>query len=82
MIIPVPKKEKPLDNKRYPSSVGIAIQENIELNKMMANQQTNQGAEQDTSGIIGTIVITKDDGTKKMNWTLHSQMQLTIKKCQ
>ena len=35
------KQEKPLDNKRFPSSTHIAIQKNIELNKMIANQHTS-----------------------------------------
>ena len=59
---PVPKKEKPLDNKRYPSNVRIAIQKNIELNKMMTNLQTDQENKQDNSGIIGTAVITTPSG--------------------
>ena len=59
---PVPKKEKPLDNKWYPSSVRIAIQKNIELNKMMTNLQTDQENKQDNSGIIETAVITTPSG--------------------
>ena len=46
------KKEKPLDNKRFPSSIRIVIQKNIEINRMIANQ----GNDSELDGAVGSTI--------------------------
>ena len=49
---PTAKKEKPLDNKRFPSSIRIVIQKNIEINRMIANQ----GNDSELDGAVGSTI--------------------------